>query len=555
MEKENSSKNNQIPSGTTPRSNPKKCISKKDLTNLDEFIQNCLDKFKFIDPKEEFYEATGDEKDLIISHKSTIPDLVIWNKVFNKNECFIESNNKKMNSFPRFQFYLRIKSNKPEKDKKKKKKNKKNQKNKKKEKKNQSNNNATNNNNINNDNKSNNDTINKVEEKKIISDLSDIDIKKIVEYNPRHKNNLFRKYANPQKENNDINNNNNISNINNNLLSLSNDFIENNINNNLNNNNNNFIQHYNLNNNSNNNINRIPPINDIISYYRDKKGWMIFDNYNNTNIFKMNFTSDELYTFLGKITNLKGYYVCENEFNVRYSGEIMYNILTKFYEINNNSQIELMLQRMKLNDLNNNYNNIINNSINNNNIRNNNFNINYNTIQENNIIPEFIKTNTNESTNNNSKIINNDNFSNMNMNFFSPNFSNNNTNVANDIFNNNNFNNNEAELLLFGEHFFNKSRLPAFTAQNQNQSESQKDEQKSNDNNDNNNEDKNDNEEFNNINNLILSNTIINNLNSNAKSNLDIYDDINNNDSSQFDSNNDYLYDNNYFSIFKKNTK
>ena len=555
MEKENSSKNNQIPSGTTPRSNPKKCISKKDLTNLDEFIQNCLDKFKFIDPKEEFYEATGDEKDLIISHKSTIPDLVIWNKVFNKNECFIESNNKKMNSFPRFQFYLRIKSNKPEKDKKKEKKNKKNQKNKKKEKKNQSNNNATNNNNINNDNKSNNDTINKVEEKKIISDLSDIDIKKIVEYNPRHKNNLFRKYANPQKENNDINNNNNISNINNNLLSLSNDFIENNINNNLNNNNNNFIQHYNLNNNSNNNINRIPPINDIISYYRDKKGWMIFDNYNNTNIFKMNFTSDELYTFLGKITNLKGYYVCENEFNVRYSGEIMYNILTKFYEINNNSQIELMLQRMKLNDLNNNYNNIINNSINNNNIRNNNFDINYNIIQENNIIPEFIKTNTNESTNNNSKIINNDNFSNMNMNFFSPNFSNNNTNVANDIFNNNNFNNNEAELLLFGEHFFNKSRLPAFTAQNQNQSESQKDEQKSNDNNDNNNEDKNDNEEFNNINNLILSNTIINNLNSNAKSNLDIYDDINNNDSSQFDSNNDYLYDNNYFSIFKKNTK
>ena len=530
MEKENSSKNNQIPSGTTPRSNPKKCISKKDLTNLDEFIQNCLDKFKFIDPKEEFYEATGDEKDLIISHKSTIPDLVIWNKVFNKNECFIESNNKKMNSFPRFQFYLRIKSNKPEKDKKK-------------EKKNQSNNNSTNNNNINNDNKSNNDTINKVEEKKIISDLSDIDIKKIVEYNPRHKNNLFRKYANPQKENNDLNNN-NISNINNNLLSLSNDFIENNINNNLNNNNNNFIQHYNLNNNSNNNINRIPPINDIISYYRDKKGWMIFDNYNNTNIFKMNFTSDELYTFLGKITNLKGYYVCENEFNVRYSGEIMYNILTKFYEINNNSQIELMLQRMKLNDLNNNYNNIINNSINNNNIRNNNFNINYNIIQENNIIPEFIKTNTNESTNNNSKIINNDNFSNMNMNFFSPNFSNNNTNVANDIFNNNNFNNNEAELLLFGEHFFNKSRLPAFTAQNQNQSESQKDEQKSNDNNDNNNEDKNDNEEFNNINNLILSNTIINNLNSNAKSNLDIYDDINNNDSSQFDSNNDYLYDN-----------
>ena len=39
------------------------------------------------DPMNEFYEATGDDKDFIISHKSTIPDLVIWNKTFNKNEC------------------------------------------------------------------------------------------------------------------------------------------------------------------------------------------------------------------------------------------------------------------------------------------------------------------------------------------------------------------------------------------------------------------------------------------------------------------------------------
>jgi ABC-type antimicrobial peptide transport system permease subunit len=107
----------------TKSQNFKNKITSKHLTHLDNFIQQCLDKFKFIDPKQEFYDATGDEKDLIISHKSTIPDLVIWNKKFNKNDCFEESNTKKMNPFPRFQFYLRIKSNKPDKDKKKEKKN------------------------------------------------------------------------------------------------------------------------------------------------------------------------------------------------------------------------------------------------------------------------------------------------------------------------------------------------------------------------------------------------------------------------------------------------
>ena len=125
------------------RPNSKKILTKKDLNRLDEFIQQCLNMFKFVDPKEEFYEATGKEKDLIISHKSTIPDLVIWNKTFNKNECFEEANTKKPNNFPRYQFFLRIKSTKSEKEKKKEKKNekkekksKKKQKNKKKEKKN-----------------------------------------------------------------------------------------------------------------------------------------------------------------------------------------------------------------------------------------------------------------------------------------------------------------------------------------------------------------------------------------------------------------------------------
>jgi hypothetical protein len=143
--------------------NPKNKITSKHLTNLDNFIQQCLDKFKFIDPKQEFYDATGNEKDLIISHKSTIPDLVIWNKKFNKNECFEEGNTKKGNPFPRFQFYLRIKSNKPDKDKKKEKKNEKekdreknNQNNKKKENKEGKNKNKKKKDNKNNNNNNNN---------------------------------------------------------------------------------------------------------------------------------------------------------------------------------------------------------------------------------------------------------------------------------------------------------------------------------------------------------------------------------------------------------------
>ena len=126
MEPENKPTNSSLNVKETPqnvnRAQSKKILTKKDLNKLDDFIQQCLNMFKFVDPREEFYEATGKEKDLIISHKSTIPDLVIWNKTFNKNECFEEANTKKPNPFPRFQFFLRIKSTKSEKDKKKEKK-------------------------------------------------------------------------------------------------------------------------------------------------------------------------------------------------------------------------------------------------------------------------------------------------------------------------------------------------------------------------------------------------------------------------------------------------
>ena len=78
------------------------------LQHLDKFIQSCLNKFQFVLPQKELYEITGEDKNYIISHKSTIPDLVIWNKTFNKNECFEGSDLSKNNPFPRFKFFLKI---------------------------------------------------------------------------------------------------------------------------------------------------------------------------------------------------------------------------------------------------------------------------------------------------------------------------------------------------------------------------------------------------------------------------------------------------------------
>lgn len=80
--------------------------------NLDKFIQSCLNKFEFVEPLKELYETTGEHNNYIISHKSTIPDLVIWNKTFNKNECFEDCDIKKNNPFPRFKFYLRLNKSK-----------------------------------------------------------------------------------------------------------------------------------------------------------------------------------------------------------------------------------------------------------------------------------------------------------------------------------------------------------------------------------------------------------------------------------------------------------
>ena len=108
--KKDKEKEKEINEDTNPQNENK--IQEKDLKNLDDFIQNCLNKFKFVDPHQSFYDRTGDDKDLIISHKSTIPDLVIWNKTFNKNLCFEDADTNKQTNFPRFTFFLRLNKDK-----------------------------------------------------------------------------------------------------------------------------------------------------------------------------------------------------------------------------------------------------------------------------------------------------------------------------------------------------------------------------------------------------------------------------------------------------------
>ena len=76
---------------------------------LDSFIQNCLDKYFYVEPWKKLYERTGSLHKDIISDKSTIPDLIIYNKTFNKSFCFFDSNPYSFVKFPRKRFILRPK--------------------------------------------------------------------------------------------------------------------------------------------------------------------------------------------------------------------------------------------------------------------------------------------------------------------------------------------------------------------------------------------------------------------------------------------------------------
>ena len=82
---------------------------KIDLRKLDLFIQKSLDLYFYVDPWKKLYERTGRIHRNVISDKSTIPDLIIYNKQFNKSECFYEMNNSTYVEYPRIRFILRPK--------------------------------------------------------------------------------------------------------------------------------------------------------------------------------------------------------------------------------------------------------------------------------------------------------------------------------------------------------------------------------------------------------------------------------------------------------------
>ena len=79
---------------------------------LDDFIQNSLDKYFFVEPWKKLYDNTSIFSKYIISNKSTIPDLIIFNKTFNKNDCFYGANRNYFNKFPRLRFILRPRNKK-----------------------------------------------------------------------------------------------------------------------------------------------------------------------------------------------------------------------------------------------------------------------------------------------------------------------------------------------------------------------------------------------------------------------------------------------------------
>ena len=296
----------------------------------DEWIQLLLNNYKYYDEKKEFDENTGDDVDLVISHKPIIPDLVIYNKTFNKNNCFLEGNTKERNNFPRKQFFIRF----TEKDKEQLKKFNINRKNKEKEKKIENNyttqdlkkdNNNYNNNNLNEkenenevtqkDEKNKNEEINKnidkngeqiKEEKEKTEEIGD---EKEIDSEEEEKNSEEKEEEDEENNNNDIESNEeekneekknvNINGIQNNddgisnLSTVSKEFYEfypknynkniNQKNNNMNNNNNNNNNLNNSlnNNNMNNNLNNKPNNNNMNNNMNNINPNFDFNQFNN----------------------------------------------------------------------------------------------------------------------------------------------------------------------------------------------------------------------------------------------------------------------------------
>ena len=373
---------------------PKKVEATKLQKKLDQYIQDCLNKYKPLEnPDPSLYKNTSEkEKDLIISKKSTIPDLVIWNKTFNKNECYADADSEINSDFPRFRFYLRLGN----KDKGGKNKNEKNtNKDKKKKNKKDKNNNMNheqdikggveeiikeiNNLSLNNDKKDNNNNNNNAENKRKKEKKKKNNKNKENKANEnQNKFNLMANNVNNNKYDNlnNMNNMNNTNSINNNnfyqqKIGLDNNMHKNNQINNLNllnnkfsmsysnNHNNNFrnnnltSNNYNINNSNNmNSIKSFPSgefenkeekssnmnIVNLILAFMNKKGWII--SLNEKNQYLAYATSIELFQFLrNHANNLNLFTIISSYMGLKIDSKTMLILLIKIFSnySNNNS--------------------------------------------------------------------------------------------------------------------------------------------------------------------------------------------------------------------------
>ena len=96
------------------RSSLSKIKGFKDLDSFDDFIQKALDKYNFTNSTPKLDESSEKFHDYIINEESLIPDLIIYNKTFNKNECYFEYYDYGFNKYPRKKFVLNAKKEEEE---------------------------------------------------------------------------------------------------------------------------------------------------------------------------------------------------------------------------------------------------------------------------------------------------------------------------------------------------------------------------------------------------------------------------------------------------------
>lgn len=81
-----------------------------DYDKLDRFIDLALSKYTYQEADKSLYEIAGEQAYFIINNNSLVPDLVIFNKTFNKNLCFHDFKGSSFNPFPRRKFKFEAKN-------------------------------------------------------------------------------------------------------------------------------------------------------------------------------------------------------------------------------------------------------------------------------------------------------------------------------------------------------------------------------------------------------------------------------------------------------------